>query len=245
MKKENRAQWWRAQWRDCFKTLYETFIEILAMLTIALSSLVLLATVKMLWSYLTSLNGAIYIDDLVNVGWWSVLFVGSLFAIVKAVRVMLPKAEDTRDEDMQRYMEEGNTAFYQNLNIEDNPYLQGLMKDEEESTAVLCWEEGWKAADYAMLKERALSGWWLDFCQATHVRLCYGSDLFYLEFYQHGRFLGYVWIDDAFSMWSMKEDIPDGLKWLLRELRSRPNREDWLDYREPVALDSVLKETGT
>ncbi|PMK67076.1 hypothetical protein BCT93_22815 [Vibrio lentus] len=58
MKKENRAQWWRAQWRDCFKTLCETFIEILAMLTIALSSLVLLATVKMLWSYLTSLNGA-------------------------------------------------------------------------------------------------------------------------------------------------------------------------------------------
>lgn len=42
----------------------------------------------------------------------------------------------------------------------------------------------------------------------------------------------------------MKEDIPDGLKWLLRELRSRPNREDWLDYREPVALDSTLKEIG-
>ncbi|MEZ9205582.1 hypothetical protein AB4455_02990 [Vibrio sp. 10N.261.46.E12] len=239
MKKESKALW-----VDCFKTLYDTFMFMLAGVVIFLSSLVLLVTVKLLWLYLTSSEYDVPIEDAPYIVISLVLFVGSFFVIAKAVRMQLLKAEDTRDEDMQRYMEEGNTAFYQTLNIEENPYLQYSIEDEDKGTAALCWEEGWKTADYAMLKERALSGWWLDFCQATHVRLCYGCDLFNLEFYQHGRFLGYVWVDDAFSMWSMKEDIPVGLKWLLRELRSRPNKEDWLDYREPVALDSVLKETG-
>lgn len=141
-----------APWLAFFKTLHNTFIQVLAMLAIVLSSLIFLATVKVFGAYFSSWAHPMSIEDAPYVVVNLVLFIGSLFVIVMATRVLLFKAEDTRDEDMQRYMEEGRTAYSQSLNMEDNPYLP-LVKDKEKSTEALCWEEGWKTADYAMLAE--------------------------------------------------------------------------------------------